>query len=164
MTETRVNTVPGKPIVGIPLLLLCAANFIDGMDVSTIGVTLPAIQKGLNISPTLSQWAVSAYVLGFGGFLLLGGSVADIFSHSRVFISASPVFTLASIAGGFVTDGPTLIVNRLIKGIAAAFTTPAAVALLLSSYNDSLDPAKAFCIFTYTSTTNFILALLLGGA
>ncbi|MCW5235658.1 MFS transporter [Verminephrobacter eiseniae] len=164
MAETRVNTVPGKSIVGIPLLLLCAANFIDGMDVSTIGVTLPAIQKGLNISPTLSQWAVSAYVLGFGGFLLLGGRVADIFGHRRVFISALLVFTLASIAGGFVTDGPTLIATRLIKGIAAAFTTPAAVALLLSSYSDSVDRAKALGIFASTSATGFVLGMLLGGA
>jgi len=164
MDETQLNTSLKKSVIGIPLLLLCAANFIDGMDVSTIGVTLPAIQNGLNISPTLSQWAVSAYVLGFGGFLLLGGRVADIFGHRRVFISALLVFTLASVAGSFVTDGSTLIAIRLIKGIAAAFTTPAAVALLLSSYKDSLDRAKALGIFASTSATGFVLGMLLGGA
>ncbi|TBG87440.1 MFS transporter, partial [Rhizobium leguminosarum] len=71
---------------GLALLLLCTANFLDAMDVSTIGVALPAIQAELGMEATSLQWAVSAYVLGYGGFLLLGGRVADVFGHRRVFL------------------------------------------------------------------------------
>lgn len=160
------NTQPisKTQVFGIPLLLLCAANFIDGMDVSTISVALPAIQAGLNISPTLSQWAISAYVLGFGGFLLLGGRVADLFGHRRVFMLSLFVFSMASLAGAFAGDGAALIATRLIKGIAAAFTTPAAVALLLASYREGAERAKALGIFAATSATGFVLGMLLGGA
>jgi hypothetical protein len=113
---------------GLALLLLCAANFLDAMDVSTIGVALPAIQAELGMKATSLQWAVSAYVLGYGGFLLLGGRVADVFGHRRTFLWSLGIFAAASIAGGFVDSGPTLIAARLVKGIAAAFTAPAALA------------------------------------
>src|SRR5215470_8834099 len=104
---------------GLALPLLCAANFLDSMDVSTIGVALPAIQKELGMPATSLQWAVSAYVLGYGGFLLLGGRIADYFGHRRVFLLSLAAFALASIAGAFVLSAPTLIAARLIKGIAA---------------------------------------------
>src|SRR3569623_1000831 len=99
---------------GLALLLLCAANFLDAMDVSTIGVALPAIQAELGMPATSLQWAVSAYVLGYGGFLLLGGRVADLFGHRRGFLWSLGVFAAASIAGGFVDSGTTLIAARLI--------------------------------------------------
>lgn len=154
----------GNKVWGIALLLLCIASFIDGMDVSTIAVSLPAIQNELGISPTTSQWAVSAYVLGFGGFLLLGGRVADTFGHKRVFILSLLTFTIASIAGAFVVDGQSLIAARLIKGISAAFTTPSAVALLVSFYENEEKRAKALGIFASTSAAGFVLGMLLGGA
>src|SRR3954469_12942092 len=148
----------------LALLLLCAANFLDAMDVSTIGVALPAIQDALGLPPTALQWAVSAYVLGYGGFLLLGGKVADIFGHRRVFLWSLAIFAVASIAGGFVDSGPTLIAARLIKGIAAAFTAPAALALLLSVFGEGTARAKALGVFASTGATGFVLGMVLGGA
>lgn len=149
---------------GLALLLLCAANFLDAMDVSTIGVALPAIQAELGMKATSLQWAVSAYVLGYGGFLLLGGRVADVFGHRRVFLWSLAVFAAASIAGGFVDSGPTLIAARLIKGIAAAFTAPAALALLLSVFGEGSARAKALGVFASTGATGFVLGMVLGGA
>ncbi|WP_413712124.1 MFS transporter [Rhizobium sp. Rhizsp82] len=149
---------------GLALLLLCAANFLDAMDVSTIGVALPAIQAELGMPATSLQWAVSAYVLGYGGFLLLGGRVADVFGHRRVFLWSLAVFAAASIAGGFVDSGPTLIAARLIKGIAAAFTAPAALALLLSVFGEGNARAKALGVFASTGATGFVLGMVLGGA
>jgi MFS family permease len=149
---------------GLALLLLCAANFLDAMDVSTIGVALPAIQAELGMPATSLQWAVSAYVLGYGGFLLLGGRVADVFGHRRVFLWSLAVFAAASIAGGFVDSGPTLIAARLIKGIAAAFTAPAALALLLSVFGEGAARAKALGVFASTGATGFVLGMVLGGA
>ncbi len=149
---------------GLALLLLCAANFLDAMDVSTIGVALPAIQAELGMKATSLQWAVSAYVLGYGGFLLLGGRVADVFGHRRVFLWSLGVFAAASIAGAFVDSGPTLIAARLIKGIAAAFTAPAALALLLSVFGEGSARAKALGVFASTGATGFVLGMVLGGA
>jgi MFS family permease len=149
---------------GLALLLLCAANFLDAMDVSTIGVALPAIQSELGMPATSLQWAVSAYVLGYGGFLLLGGRVADLFGHRRVFLWSLGVFAAASIAGGFVDSGTTLIAARLIKGIAAAFTAPAALALLLSVFGEGEKRAKALGVFASTGAAGFVLGMVLGGA
>ncbi|AVA22514.1 MULTISPECIES: MFS transporter [unclassified Rhizobium] len=149
---------------GLALLLLCAANFLDAMDVSTIGVALPAIQTELGIPATSLQWAVSAYVLGYGGFLLLGGRVADLFGHRRVFLWSLGVFAAASIAGGFVDSAPTLIAARLVKGIAAAFTAPAALALLLSVFGEGSARAKALGVFSSTGAAGFVLGMVLGGA
>ncbi|MGO7419943.1 MFS transporter, partial [Rhizobium ruizarguesonis] len=149
---------------GLALLLLCAANFLDAMDVSTIGVALPAIQAELGMEATSLQWAVSAYVLGYGGFLLLGGRVADVFGHRRVFLWSLAIFAAASIAGGFVDSGPTLIAARLIKGIAAAFTAPAALALLLSVFGEGTARARALGVFSSTGAAGFVLGMVLGGA
>jgi MFS family permease len=146
------------------LLLLCAANFLDAMDVSTIGVALPAIQAELGMKATSLQWAVSAYVLGYGGFLLLGGRVADLFGHRRVFLWALAIFAAASIAGGFVDSPATLIAARLVKGIAAAFTAPAALALLLSVFGEGEARAKALGVFSSTGAAGFVLGMVLGGA
>ncbi len=153
MTSTKIGGV-----AGLALFLLCAANFLDAMDVSTIGVALPAIQAELGLEPNVLQWAVSAYVLGYGGFLLLGGRVADIFGHRRVFLWALGIFAAASIAGAFVDSGPTLIAARLIKGIAAAFTAPAALALLLNVFGEGQARAKALGLFASTGAAGFVLA------
>lgn len=159
MTTPRI-----KGVAGLALVLLCAANFLDAMDVSTIGVALPAIQAELGLAPHALQWAVSAYVLGYGGFLLLGGRVADIFGHRRVFLAALAVFTAASLLGGFVDSGATLIAARLVKGIAAAFTAPAALALLLNIFGEGEKRARALGLFTSTGAAGFVLGLVLGGA
>jgi len=159
MTSTKIGGV-----AGLALFLLCAANFLDAMDVSTIGVALPAIQAELGLEPNVLQWAVSAYVLGYGGFLLLGGRVADIFGHRRVFLWALGIFAAASIAGAFVDSGPTLIAARLIKGIAAAFTAPAALALLLNVFGEGQARAKALGLFASTGAAGFVLGMVLGGA
>lgn len=155
---------PSRRGASLALLLLCAANFLDAMDVSTIGVALPAIQTELGMPATSLQWAVSAYVLGYGGFLLLGGRVADLFGHRRVFLWSLGIFAAASIAGGFVDSGPTLIAARLVKGIAAAFTAPAALALLLSVFGEGEKRAKALGVFASTGATGFVLGMVLGGA
>jgi MFS family permease len=109
------------------------------------------------------QWAVSAYVLGYGSFLLLGGRVADIFGHRRTFLCGLAVFAVASIAGGFVDSGSTLIAARLAKGISAAFTAPAALALLLSVFGEGPARARALGIFSSTAAVGYVLGMVVGG-
>jgi MFS family permease len=158
-----MSTPKLRGAAGLALLLLCMAQFLDSIDVSTIAVALPAIQAELGLPATSLQWAVSAYVLGYGGFLLLGGRVADIFGHRRVFLTGLFVFAVASIAGGFVDNGPTLIAARLAKGISAAFTAPAALALLLSVFGEGPARGRALGIFSSTAAAGYTLGMVFGG-
>lgn len=158
MTATKI-----KGMAGLALLLLCMAQFLDSIDVSTIAVALPAIQAELGVPATTLQWAVSAYVLGFGGFLLLGGRVADIFGHRKTFLAGLFVFSVASIAGGFVDSGPTLIAARLAKGMSAAFTAPAALALILTVFGEGPARARALGIFSATAAAGYTLGMVFGG-
>ena len=85
--------------------MLCGALFLDALDVSMIGVALPSIRTDLHMSTSSLQWVVSAYVLGYGGFLLLGGRAADLLGRRRVFLIALGVFVVASMLGGLADDG-----------------------------------------------------------
>src|SRR3954471_4930480 len=104
------------------LVLLCGVLFLDGLDVSMVGMALPSIESDLGLNTSQLQWVVSGYVLGYGGFLLLGGRSADLLGRRRVLIAALGVFTVASAAGGIVDDGTVLVITRFLKGAAAAFT------------------------------------------
>src|SRR5712672_200038 len=115
------------------LVVLCGALFLDALDVSMVGVALPSIRSDLHLSTSSLQWVVSAYVLGYGGFLLLGGRAADLFGRRRVFLISLAVFLLASGLGAIAADGSLLIATRFIKGVAAAFTAPAALSLITTS-------------------------------
>src|ERR1700754_5300767 len=98
------------------LAVLCGVLFLDGLDVSMVGVALPSIGTELGLSTTSLQWIVNGYVLGYGGLLLLGGRTADLLGRRRVFLIALTVFTLASLVGGLVDDGTLVIVTRFGEG------------------------------------------------
>src|SRR5437764_6155894 len=112
------------------LIVLGGALCLDALDVSMIGVALPSIRAALGLSTSALQWVVSGYVLGYGGLLLLGGRTADLLGRRRVFLVAVAVFALASLLGGLVDDGALLIASRFVKGMAAAFTEPAALFII----------------------------------
>jgi EmrB/QacA subfamily drug resistance transporter len=145
------------------LLVLCGALFLDAMDVSMIGVALPSIRTELDMSTSSLQWVVSAYVLGYGGFLLLGGRTADLFGRRRVFLVSLAVFVVASALGGFVDDGTLLIATRFIKGMSAAFTAPAGLSIITTSFAEGTARNKAISIYTATGATGFSLGLVIGG-
>ena len=94
------------------LLVLCSALFLDALDVSMVGVALPSIGSDLSMGPSQLQWIVSAYVLGYGGFLLLGGRAADLLGRRRMFLISLAVFAVASGLGAFVDDGSLLVALR----------------------------------------------------
>src|SRR5882757_5933333 len=100
--SVKIDPVSGK-LQGRAIALLavlCAAFFLDALDVSMVNVTLPSIGRALGLSTGTLQWVVSGYVLGFGGFLLIGGRAADLFGRRRIFLVALGVFVLASAVGG----------------------------------------------------------------
>ena len=152
----------GKHAWGM-LLVLCGAIFLDAMDVSMVGVALPSIREDLDMSTSTLQWVVSAYVLGYGGFLLLGGRAADLLGRRRVFLIALGVFVVASALGGLVDDGSLLIATRFIKGISAGFTAPAGLSIITTSFAEGPARNKAVSIYTATGAAGFSLGLVFGG-
>src|SRR4051812_20666328 len=145
------------------LFVLCGALFLDALDVSMMGVALPSIKTDLHMSTSSLQWVVSAYVLGYGGFLLLGGRAADLLGRRRVFLIALGIFVVASMLGGLANDGNFLIATRFIKGVSAAFTAPAALSIITTTFAEGPARNKALSIFTATGATGFSLGLVFGG-
>jgi len=147
----------------LALLVLCGALFLDALDVSMVGVALPSIQNDLAMSTSSLQWVVSAYVLGYGGFLLLGGRAADLLGRRRLFLISLGVFLVASALGGLADDGTFLIVTRFVKGVAAAFTAPAGLSIITTNFAEGPARNKALSIYTATGAIGFSLGLVVGG-
>ncbi|MFF5084276.1 MFS transporter [Actinoplanes sp. NPDC000266] len=145
------------------LAVLCAVLFLDGLDVSMVGVALPSIGTELGLSTTSLQWIVNGYVLGYGGLLLLGGRTADLLGRRRVFLIALGVFTVASLVGGLVDDGGLLIATRFVKGLAAAFTAPTAMSILTTTFPEGPARNRALSIFTVFGASGYSSGLILGG-
>ncbi|HEY2594133.1 MAG TPA: MFS transporter, partial [Chloroflexota bacterium] len=145
------------------LAVLCVAYFLDAVDVSMINVTLPAIQHAVRLSTATLQWVVSGYVLGFGGFLLVGGRAADLFGRRRVFLVPLGVFVLASVVGGLADSGTLLIVSRFVKGVAASFTAPAGLSIITTSFPEGSVRNRALAAYTATGAAGFTFGLIGGG-
>jgi EmrB/QacA subfamily drug resistance transporter len=145
------------------LLVLCGALFLDALDVSMTGVALPSIDADLGMSTSSLQWVVSAYVLGYGGFLLLGGRAADLLGRRRMFLISLAVFVVASGLGAVANDGTLLIITRFIKGVSAGFTAPAGLSIITTSFAEGPTRNKALAIYTATGATGFSLGLVFSG-
>ncbi|MER6401136.1 MFS transporter [Kitasatospora sp. NPDC086009] len=145
------------------LIVLCAAMFLDALDVSMVGVALPSIGSELHLSTSALQWVVSGYVLGYGGLLLLGGRAADLLGRRRVFLVALGVFAGASLLGGLVDDGGLLIAARFLKGVSAAFTAPAGLSIITTTFAEGPARNRALSIYTTCGASGFSLGLVLSG-
>jgi MFS family permease len=145
------------------LLVLGGALLLDGLDVSMVGVALPEIRSALHMSTSSLQWIVSGYTLGYGGLLLLGGRAADLLGRRRVFVVAVAVFAVVSLFGGIVSSPGLLIAARIIKGTAAAFTAPASMSLLTTTFPEGPVRNRAFSVYTVFGASGFSLGLVLSG-
>jgi MFS family permease len=145
------------------LFVVCAAQFLDAMDIATMGPALPQIQRELGMTPDALQWVVSAYTLGFGSTLLLGGRLADLFNRRKLLIGWLSVFAIASLAGGLADGTDVLVVARLVKGVSAGFTAPVAMAILLDAFRDEKARNRALGTFLAITTVGYSLGLVLGG-
>lgn len=162
-TGTRAAGGAWTPRLWGVLAVLCAVLFLDGLDVSMVGVALPSIGAELGLSTASLQWIVNGYVLGYGGLLLLGGRTADLLGRRRVFLIALGVFTVASLVGGLVDDGALLIATRFVKGLAAAFTAPTAMSILTTTFAEGPARNRALSIFTVFGASGYSSGLILGG-
>src|SRR6201992_158911 len=152
----RAVPAPGwSPRLWAVLFVLCGALFLDALDVSMIGVALPVIRTDLHLSTSSLQWIVSAYVLGYGGLLLLGGRAADLLGRRRVFLVALGLFAAASLLGGLVSGAALLIAARVIQGIAAAVTAPAGLSLLTTTFPEGPMRNRAISIYSAFGASGF---------
>jgi MFS family permease len=145
------------------LVVLCGVLFLDGLDVSMVGVALPSIEADLHLTTSQLQWIVSGYVLGYGGLLLLGGRTADLLGRRRTLLIGLGVFTVASALGGLVDDGTLLVVTRFLKGGAAAFTAPAGLSIITTTFAEGPERNRALSIYTACGASGFSLGLVFGG-
>jgi EmrB/QacA subfamily drug resistance transporter len=152
----------GRPVKA--LALLCAVQFLLVLDVTIVGVALPAIRSDLGFDAAGLQWVVSAYVLAFGGLLLLAGRLADVLGRRRLFAAGIAAFTLGSLACGMAASGAALIAARAFQGAGAALATPAALALVTTMFPEGPERTRALGIWTAAAPVGGAAGLLLGGA
>ncbi|GHF37436.1 MFS family permease [Amycolatopsis bartoniae] len=145
------------------LLTVSTVVGLDALDVSMVGVALPAIRADLGLSTSALQWVVSGYVLGYGGLLLLGGRAADLLGRRRVFLVAVTVFAFASLLGGLVDSGALLIATRFVKGLAAAFTAPAALSIITTTFHEGPARNRAISIFAVFGASGYSAGLVFSG-
>ena len=145
------------------LVVLCGALFLDGLDISMVGVALPSIGADLGMSPAALQWIVSGFVLGYGGLLLLGGRSADLLGRRQVVLAAVAVFGLASVASATLSSPEAIIALRFVKGVAAAFTVPAGLSIITTTFAEGPARNRALSIYTVVGASGFSLGLVFGG-
>lgn len=147
----------------IVLALLALAQFMVILDVSIVNVALPSIARDLNFSANNLQWVVTAYTLTFGGFLLLGGRAADLFGRRRIFITAVFCFALMSLLCGLAQTEGQLIVARIFQGLAAAFMSPAALSIVITSFKEGKERNTAMGVWAGVAAGGAAVGVLLGG-
>jgi EmrB/QacA subfamily drug resistance transporter len=147
----------------LALLVLCLGDLMIVLDVTIVGVALPSIREDLGFSETSLAWVVNAYLLTFGGFLLLGGRLGDLFGHRRLFLAGLVLFTLASAVCGLSTSQEMLIVARAVQGLGGAIVSAVALSLMMTLFTEPAERAKAMGIFGFVASGGGSIGVLLGG-
>jgi MFS family permease len=145
------------------LLVLCGAVFLEGIDIAMLNVAVPAIRADVGLATGTAHWVISAYVLGYGGFMLLGGRSADLFGRRRVFLVALAVFVAFSGVGGVAQEGWLLVVARFVTGVAAGFMTPAGLSIVTTSFPEGHQRNRAVVVYGATGAAGFSLGMVAGG-
>jgi EmrB/QacA subfamily drug resistance transporter len=147
----------------LALLVLCLGDLMIVLDVTIVGVALPSIREDLGFSEESLAWVVNAYLITFGGFLLLGGRLGDLFGHRRLFLLGITLFTLASAACGFATSQEMLVGARAVQGIGGAVVSAVALSLMMTLFTEPAERAKAMGVFGFVASGGGSVGVLLGG-
>src|ERR1700716_411758 len=147
----------------LALALLAMTQFIIVIDASIVNVALPSIGKALDFSQQNLSWVVNAYTLTFGGFLLLGGRLADLMGRRRMFIVGLLLFSAASLAGGLAQSEPWLIAARAVQGLGGAIVSPAALSIMTTTFADGEERNRAFGVWGAVAGAGGAAGVLFGG-
>jgi EmrB/QacA subfamily drug resistance transporter len=145
------------------LVIACMAQFMVVLDATVVNVALPSIQRGLHFSPANLQWVVNSYTLIFGGFLLLGGRAADILGRKRLFVAGIAVFSIASLINGLAQSSTMLIAGRGLQGLGGALVSPAALAIITTTFTDQQERTRALGVWAAIAAGGGAVGLLMGG-
>ena len=151
-------------VLGIAIFAITGMQLMATLDGTIVIVALPRMQAELGLTDAAKSWVITAYVLTFGGLLLLGGRVGDAIGHKRAFISGVGVFTIASAACGLATDGPLLIAARAVQGVGAAVAAPTGLALIATTYSVGQARNRAMAMSAAMQGIGSVLGLVVGGA
>jgi EmrB/QacA subfamily drug resistance transporter len=161
--STLENTHPPDPLRWKALALLCTAFFMVILDSAIVVVALPSIDADLAFGAANLQWVLSAYLLSFGGLLLLGGRAADLLGRRRMFIVGTALFALASLGAGLAGTSGALLTARAVQGVAAAIMTPTALSIVMTTFPEGAERNKALGIWGSTGAIGGTAAWLVGG-
>ncbi len=145
------------------LMVLCSGTLMIVLDTTIVNVALPSIREDLGFSETSLAWVVNAYLLTFGGFLLLGGRLGDLYGHRRLFLGGIALFTVASLACGLATSQEALIAARAVQGLGGAVASAVSLSLTMTLFTEPAERAKAMGIFGFVASGGGSIGVLLGG-
>ena len=163
-TTTTETSPTGQHVrLGWALVLISIAQLMVVLDATIANIALPYIQDSLDISNANLPWIVTGYALAFGGFLLLGGRLADLYGRRRVFMVGLVIFAIASLLGGLAQNEGLLLAARGLQGFGAALASPAALALITTTFPAGPARNRAFAIYAAMSGAGAAVGLILGG-
>ncbi len=147
----------------LALLVLCLGDLMIVLDVTIVGVALPSIREDLGFTEESLAWVVNAYLITFGGFLLLGGRFGDLFGHRRLFLAGIGLFTVASILCGLAQSQEMLVIARAVQGVGGAVVSAVALSLMMMLFTEPAERAKAMGVFGFVASGGGSIGVLLGG-
>jgi EmrB/QacA subfamily drug resistance transporter len=147
----------------LALIIVCLGDLMIVLDVTIVGVALPSIREDLGFSESSLAWVANAYLLTFGGFLLLAGRLGDLFGHRRLFLIGITLFTLASLACGLATSQAMLVGARAVQGLGGAIVSAVALSLIVTLFTEPTERAKAMGVFGFVAAGGGTIGVLLGG-
>jgi EmrB/QacA subfamily drug resistance transporter len=145
------------------LYVLCLGSLMIVLDATIVNVALPSIRRELGFTETSLAWVVNAYLLTYGGFLLLGGRLGDLFGHRRLFLAGIGLFTAASLVCGLSTSQGMLVGARAVQGVGGAIASAVSLSLMMTLFTEPVDRAKAMGVFGFVAAGGGSLGVLLGG-
>ncbi len=172
VTGNDVGAGPVSPAPGVArrlrhpsvlLAVILTAQMMVVLDATIVNVALPHIQEDLGFSTSALSWVLNAYILTFGGFLLLGARAGDLFGRRRVFLTGIAIFTISSLFGGLAVSGWALLAARSIQGMGAALAAPCALSLLTTAFAEGPQRVRAIGLYTTVSAAGGATGLVLGG-
>src|SRR5262245_11316117 len=163
MTPAPPRTLDSRRKRWLALVVLCLGVLMIVLDTTIVNVALPSIRSDLHFTETSLVWVVNAYMLTFGGFLLLGGRLGDLYGHRRLFLLGITLFTLASLACGLAQGQAWLIAARAVQGLGGAVVSAVALSLIMNLFTEPAERAKAMGVYGFVCAGGGSIGVLLGG-
>jgi EmrB/QacA subfamily drug resistance transporter len=162
-TQPQVAARSAERRLAIALIVIVTCQLMIMLDMTIVNTALPTIQRALGFSTANLTWVINAYAVAFGGLLLFGGKLGDMFGRRTVFIAGLTVFTVASLVGGLAQDAAWLLITRVIQGVGAAVAAPSALALIATTFTAPSARARALSYYTAASSAGGSIGLVVGG-